>query len=175
MALNHFISYASSLLILAAMVAAASAKPEYEKPKLEKENLLSTVMGIQGLVYCKSGPKVTPLEGSVARITCEAVDEYGFQAAPITILSDATDERGYFLATLSPFEIQTKKKKKLTQCKAFLELSPLDSCNVLTDANNGISGALLTSYQLLHEKNMKLFTVGPFVFTSESKAVDNGY
>ncbi|XP_040365618.1 protein SEED AND ROOT HAIR PROTECTIVE PROTEIN isoform X2 [Rosa chinensis] len=155
------------------MVVTVSAEPEYKKPKLEKENLLSTIVGIQGLVYCKSGPKVTPLEGSVARITCDAVDEYGFETAPITILSDATDAKGYFLATISPFEIQNKKK--LTQCKAFLELSPLDSCNVLTDANNGISGALLTSYHLLHEKNMKLFTVGPFICASESKPVDNGY
>lgn len=112
--------------------------------------------------------------GSVARITCEAVDESGFETAPITILSDASDAKGYFFATISPFEIENKKKK-LTQCKAFLELSPLDSCNVPTDANNGISGDLLTSYRLLHEKNMKLFTVGPFIFTSEPKPVNKGY
>lgn len=62
MAFNHFFSYARSLLILVVMVATASAKPEYEKPELEK-NLLSTIVGIQGLVYCKSGPKVIPLEG----------------------------------------------------------------------------------------------------------------
>lgn len=60
--------------------------------------------------------------GSVARITCEAVDEYGFETAPITILSDASDAKGYFFATISPFDIENKKKK-LTQCKAFLELS----------------------------------------------------
>ncbi|XP_050364623.1 protein SEED AND ROOT HAIR PROTECTIVE PROTEIN-like [Argentina anserina] len=172
MDLNHFFSYASSLLLLAVMVVMVSG--QYEKPSLGKEKLLSTIVGIQGIVYCKSGRKVTPLEGSVARITCKTVDENGFEAAPITILSDATDAKGYFLATISPFEIQNKKKK-LTQCKASLELSPLDSCNVLTDANNGISGALLTSYHLLPEKNMKLFTVGPFVCTSETKPVDNGY
>lgn len=112
--------------------------------------------------------------GSVARITCEAVDEYGFETAPITILSDASDAKGYFFATISPSEIENKKKK-LTQCKAFLELSSLDSCNVPTDANNGISGDLLTSYRLLHDKNIKLFTVGPFIFTSEPKPVNKGY
>lgn len=68
MAFNHFFSYASSLLILVVMVATASAKPEYEKPELEKENLLSTIVGIQGLVYCKSGPKVIPLEGIIFQL-----------------------------------------------------------------------------------------------------------
>lgn len=104
--------------------------------------------------------------GSVPRITCEAVDEYGMESAPITILSDATDAKGYFFATLSPYEIQNHKK--LTQCRAFLELSPLESCNVPTDLNNGITGAVLASYRLLHDhdKNIRLYTVGPFTFTS---------
>ena len=35
-----------------------------EKPKFEEEKLLSTNIGIQGLVYCKSGSKVVPLEGN---------------------------------------------------------------------------------------------------------------
>ncbi|KAL6271873.1 hypothetical protein ACE6H2_028784 [Prunus campanulata] len=166
MAFNRFFS-ATSLLVLALVAvllitpSSAASNNHYDEMNLQSTK---SILGIQGLVYCKSGPKVIPLEGSVARITCEAVDEYGLESAPITILSDATDAKGYFFATLSPYEIQNHKK--LTQCRAFLELSPLESCNVPTDLNSGITGAVLASYRLLHDKNIRLYTVGPFTFTS---------
>ncbi|PQQ14379.1 proline-rich protein 3 [Prunus yedoensis var. nudiflora] len=152
MAFNGFFS-ATSLLVLALVAvllitpSSAAGNNHYDEMNLQSTK---SILGIQGLVYCKSGPEVIPLEGSVARITCETVDEYGMESAPITILSDATDAKGYFFATLSPYEIQNHKK--LTQCRAFLELSPLESCNVPTDLNNGITGAVLASYRLLHDK-----------------------
>lgn len=34
------------------------------KPKLNKEKPLSTMIGVQGLVYCRSGPRRFPLEGN---------------------------------------------------------------------------------------------------------------
>jgi hypothetical protein len=100
----------------------------------------------------------------LARITCVAVDENGFEAAPFSFLSDACDPKGYFFATLSPAEVEDNRK--LTECRAFLELSPSETCIVPTDVNKGISGALLASYRLLNDKKMKLYTVGPFLFTS---------
>ncbi|CAB4322179.1 unnamed protein product [Prunus armeniaca] len=165
MAFNRFFS-ATSLLVLALVAVLITPSSAASNIHHDEMNLQSTksILGIQGLVYCKSGPKVIPLEGSVARITCEAADEYGLESAPMTILSDATDAKGYFFATLSPYEIENHKK--LNQCRAFLELSPLESCNVPTDLNNGISGAVLASYRLLHDKNIRLYTVGPFTFTS---------
>ncbi|KAK4357227.1 hypothetical protein RND71_022837 [Anisodus tanguticus] len=57
---------------------------------------------------------------------------------------------------------------KITQCKAFLESSSLESCDVPTDENKGKTGALLTSYRLLNGKKSTLFySVDPFVYTSD--------
>ncbi|XP_059436214.1 protein SEED AND ROOT HAIR PROTECTIVE PROTEIN-like [Corylus avellana] len=162
MALNRFF-YAASFLLFT-LVIIASASDEKKIAAGNKENLLSTIIGIQGLVYCKSGPKFIPLEGAVTRITCQAVDENGFETAPFSFLSDACDAKGYFFATLSGAEVEDNRK--LTECRAFLELSPSETCVVPTDVNKGISGALLGSYRLLNDKKMKLYTVGPFFFTS---------
>ncbi|TXG63367.1 hypothetical protein EZV62_010361 [Acer yangbiense] len=139
----------------------------------EQEKLLSTTLGIQGIIYCRSGSKLTPLEGAVARITCLVNDEHGYERAPFSILSDASDDKGYFFATLSPDEVQ--QNWRLKECRAFLEVSPSETCNVPTDMNQGISGALLTVYRPLTDKNIKLFSVGPFCFTSDSNSVSNGY
>ncbi|KAK2457144.1 Pollen Ole e 1 allergen and extensin family protein [Trifolium repens] len=139
-----------------------------------QEKLLSNNIGIQGLVYCKSGSKLIPLEGAVTRIRCEAVDEYGFETKPFTFLSDATDAKGYFLATLFQQEL-VAEKRVLKECRTFLDASPLDNCNYPTDFNKGISGAELLSYSFLHDKKMNLYTVGPFVFTSTPKSISDGY
>ncbi|KAM3687904.1 hypothetical protein ACJW31_10G110200 [Castanea mollissima] len=178
MALNHFFFPAPLFLLLLLVIAFASGdgyspNQDLETPNVEKEDLLSTIIGIQGLVYCKSGPKLIPLEGAVARITCLAVDKHGFEAAPFSFLSEACDPKGYFFTTLSPSEVEDNRKLK--ECKAFLELSPSGTRNVPTDVNKGISGALLGSYRLLNDKKMKLYTVGPFFFTPEPKSISNGY
>ncbi|XP_023548997.1 proline-rich protein 3-like [Cucurbita pepo subsp. pepo] len=136
-------------------------------PKLANEQrLLSTMIGIQGIILYKSGSTIFPLEGGLARITCKAVDEYGYEAASYTFLSDSSDANGYFLATLSPSEVEDKRELK--ECKAFLEVSPLENCQAPSDLNNGVSGALLHSYELLVHNKMKLFSVGPFLFTCQS-------
>ncbi|XP_038896334.1 proline-rich protein 3-like [Benincasa hispida] len=136
-------------------------------PKIGKEErLLSTMIGIEGIILYKFGSTIAPLPGGLARITCEAVDEYGYEAASYTFLSDSSDANGYFLATLSPSEVEDKRELK--ECKAFLEVSPLENCQSPSDLNNGVSGALLHSYKLLVHNNMKLFSVGPFLFTCQS-------
>ena len=113
--------------------------------------------------------------GAVARITCKGVDEYGYETESLSILSCATDAKGYFIATLSPYEV--KDNRRLRECRAFLELSPSEVCDVPTDVNKGISGATLASYKPLHDKNMKLFTVGPFFFILQqnAKSMSDGY
>lgn len=115
--------------------------------------------------------------GAVARITCVGEDENGYETAPFSILSGVTDAKGYFFATLSPSELEDNygNKWKLTECRIFLDNSPLESCKVPTDVNNGISGAPLASYRTLNAKNMKLFSVGPFFYTSEPTPAPNGY
>ncbi|KAJ7977607.1 Pollen Ole e 1 allergen/extensin [Quillaja saponaria] len=168
------ISFATNFMLLLSLLVIASAtdggyvpKPDLHKPKLDEEKLLSTKIAIQGLVYCKSGSKLTPLEGAVTRITCEAVDEYGFETTPFTFLSDTSDAEGFFFATLCPSEVANNSKLK-QECKVFLELSPSETCNVPTDINKGITGSdlLPNSYRFLNHKKMKLYTVGPFYFTT---------
>ncbi|KAB1203007.1 ELMO domain-containing protein A [Morella rubra] len=65
----------------------------------------------KGHFFCsvRSSSCCVPL-GAVARITCLAVDEQGFEAAPFTFLSDPCDKNGYFFATLSPWEVQDRRR-----------------------------------------------------------------
>ncbi|EOA27978.1 hypothetical protein CARUB_v10024151mg [Capsella rubella] len=151
----------------------------------EDGELLSSMIGVQGLIYCKQGSKLTPLQGAVARVTCERADEYGYEGEDVTVLSQATDAKGYFLATLSSSEVKDyfnskNKVMRIKECRAFLELSPSDTCSFPTEINRGISGAILQKYRLVENKlKMKLFTVGPFVFspqeTDQDKSIPNGY
>jgi len=111
--------------------------------------------------------------GAVTRITCGCKDEHGYEASSISVLSHVTDNKGYFYATVSLEELESKLK--VTECKAYLESSPLETCKVPTDVNYGISGAHLSSYRILENK-VKLYTVGPFFCTSQpAKPLPNGY
>ncbi|KAJ4892533.1 Pollen Ole e 1 allergen and extensin family protein [Raphanus sativus] len=174
MALQCSFLFIPCMLLLSSLVAAGAAT-------ITDGELLSSMIGVQGLIYCKQGSKLTPLQGAVARVTCETADEYGYEGEDVTVLSQATDAKGYFLATLSPSEVKGLKKKviKIKECRAFLELSPADTCSYPTEINRGISGAILQTYRLIENKlKMKLFTVGPFVFSPEEtqdKSIPNGY
>ncbi|XP_058084123.1 protein SEED AND ROOT HAIR PROTECTIVE PROTEIN-like [Magnolia sinica] len=109
--------------------------------------------------------------GAVVRVTCMGHDENGYDLAPYTTLCEPTDENGYFfMAILAPSGMD-----HLSECKAYLESSSSETCNVPTDVNNGMSGALLGSYGLLDHKKTKLCTVGPFVYTTGPQAVGKGY
>ena len=110
--------------------------------------------------------------GAVARVTCECVNELGYETGPITVLSHVTDSKGYYYVTLSLAELGSKLK--INECKAYLESSPLETCKIPTDVNHGISGAPLSSYRLL-ENNSRLYSVASFFYTSQAKPVPNGY
>ncbi|GAY41003.1 hypothetical protein CUMW_056080 [Citrus unshiu] len=155
MALTRSI-FAISILVLSMMAITSACGYEYDpNPYVEK-------------------PEQAEIEGAVARITCLANDEHGYEAAPFSILSDATDAKGYFFATLSPSEVENFSTLK--ECKAFLELSPSKTYNVPTNINNGTAGALLSSYRTLNKSKMILFSVPPFFYRSNStKAYPNGY
>lgn len=179
------------------------AKPEvpgYKTPKSPEgkdKPLVPSIIGVQGVVLCESGSTYFPIQGNfiiisfidvlkegivlmrnhscagaVVRVTCVGVDEGGYETAPMSVLSHITDSKGYFLATLSISEVGDKLK--FSECRAFLESSPLQTCKVPTDENHGISGALLSSYRLLNH-SIKLHSVGPFVYTSHPKPLPNGY
>ncbi|KAA3459145.1 proline-rich protein 3-like [Gossypium australe] len=172
MALTTF-CFTIFLILCSFMVDFASASGDYgygSKPQLfhtpmfhVKEKPLP--IGIEGFILCKSGPKTIPIKGGVARITCLAVDENGYQTAPFSILSKPTDSKGYYFATLYPNELN-HNKLKLAECKAFLEKSPLETCKVATDVNEGITGAPLSYRRLLDNKKMTLYSVPPFIFSN---------
>jgi hypothetical protein len=88
----------------------------------------------------------------LARISCEAIDEHGRyrSKAPFSTLSSQTDSNGYFFAASSPSELEDKRKLK--DCKAFLQSSRLETGKVPNDVNHGISGDLLSSYRILQDK-----------------------
>ncbi|KAJ8749619.1 hypothetical protein K2173_026268 [Erythroxylum novogranatense] len=123
-------------------------------------------LGIEGLVLCKSG------SSSVTRIICSAVHQNGYDVKPFSCLVDATDANGYFFKILPDFGILDNLK--ITECKTYLESSPLDSCNVPTDVNKGITGALFSSFRILYDKKIKLYRVGPLIYTSNA-AIANNY
>ncbi|PIA61698.1 hypothetical protein AQUCO_00300910v1 [Aquilegia coerulea] len=150
-------------------------KPSSEKPKEEVKELYKTI-GVQGTVSCRSGAKLVPLEGAMTRVTCCTINKNGYESAPFSILSKATDKKGYFIATLPISELQSKSK--IYKCKTFLHSSPLKSCNVPTDINKGLSGALpFSSSHILTNNKMKLYDAGQFVYTSSTKlkVMDKGY
>ncbi|XP_022770871.1 proline-rich protein 1-like [Durio zibethinus] len=136
-------------------------KPYYGTKPEGNENRLS--IGVQGLILCKSGSTYYPIQGALAKITCKAVDEVGVEKT-LSTCSGATDAKGYFFTTVSHLD-----KLKLRECKAYLQSSPLETCNVPTNVNKAIDGAPLSSFRVLNEKRMKLYPVGPFFYTSEAK------
>ncbi|KAI3685005.1 hypothetical protein L6452_34236 [Arctium lappa] len=137
--------------------------------KMNKEKELPKPIAIQGLIYCKSGPKLIPLKGAKARITCLARNQKGLELAPFSVLSCPADDKGYFLAKLSPSSTKFLKNAQweLKECKAFLESSPLKDCKIPLDINGGVMGAHIIS-SLSHRflKNTNLYSLKPFFYTS---------
>ncbi|MBA0617554.1 hypothetical protein Godav_026991 [Gossypium davidsonii] len=111
--------------------------------------------------------------GASAKITCKAVDEDGVEKS-VSICSEATDERGYFIAPLSN-KLSGLEKLKVRECQAYVHSSPLKNCNVPTNVNRGIDGALLSAFRVLKEKKMKLYSVGPFLYTPQPQSTPTGY
>ncbi|KAJ6401029.1 hypothetical protein OIU84_016445 [Salix udensis] len=138
-------------------------KPEFYIPKPSNENEYSPI-GVEGLVLCKQGSNYTPVEGAVIRVACTAVDQHGYRKVPFSCLTEATDAKGYYFKTLPASGLDDHLK--ITECKAYLESSPLKTCNVPTNMNDGISGALLSAYRVLHDKKMKLYSMRTFFYTS---------
>ncbi|PON40518.1 hypothetical protein PanWU01x14_296540 [Parasponia andersonii] len=131
-------------------------------------NTISTI-GIQGVILCKTGINTyVPIEGAVARVTCPNYSYVNgqkyYKDVPSSILSYATDANGFFVVRFSVSQLIRGFNVK--DCKVYAEYSPLDSCNVPTDVNNGISGANLSLLNTLID-NIS-YTAGPFIYTSKT-------
>ncbi|XP_042504762.1 protein SEED AND ROOT HAIR PROTECTIVE PROTEIN-like [Macadamia integrifolia] len=165
MAIKHVLLFFLSSLAFLTLTIDATNSTSFE-PKV--------IIGVQGVIYCKSGSEHIPIEGAKGRVTCLVVDENGYESA-ITVLSDKTDKNGYFIAKLYPSQHEELEYKGiLTRCKAYLNSSPLRKCRVPTDIKKGMSGAPLLLPRILPEENIHLYSVGPFVYTSEPEFLD-GY
>ncbi|KAJ0697798.1 hypothetical protein HanRHA438_Chr10g0467141 [Helianthus annuus] len=108
--------------------------------------------------------------GATARVTCLARNHLDLELAPFSVSSCPSDDKGYFLAKLSPQVIKFYKKVEweLKECKAYLEKSPLKECKVPLDINGGIKGVHIVSsstHRLL--KNANLYSLKPFFYSSD--------
>ncbi|CAH1434920.1 unnamed protein product [Lactuca virosa] len=164
------------LFCMVLSIVSASADAAYgvaklpEIPHKMKQKEIPKSIAVQGLIYCKSGPKFIPLKGAMARITCLARNQHGLELAPFSISSCPADDKGYFLAKLSPPSTKFLKNAQweLKECKAFLQSSPLKDCKVPLDINGGVKGAHIiasSSHRLL--KNANLYSLKPFFYTSD--------
>nr|GEV80385.1 hypothetical protein [Tanacetum cinerariifolium] len=148
-------AFSATVLLLLVVVVSVSADGSYEtaltrKPEIPykiKDKEVPKSITVQGLIYCKSGSKVIPLKGATAKITCLARNHNGIELAPFSVSSCPADDKGYFLAKLSPPSSTYLKnaERELKECKAYLEKSPLKECNVPLDVNGGIKGAHIVS------------------------------
>lgn len=103
--------------------------------------------------------------GAKARITCPSSYQNGYNEAESfsNIPSPRTDEHGFFLVTLSVSELRDKSIN-IQECRAFLEYSPLESCN--DPIRNGLTGAHLS---LFHTYTNKIYyNVGSLIYKSET-------
>ncbi|KAJ6390451.1 hypothetical protein OIU77_024626 [Salix suchowensis] len=109
------------------------------------------------------------IEGALVRIACMAVDQNGYETTPFSCLTGAADANGYYFKTLPAFG-----DFRVAECKAYLESSPLETCKIPTDVNDGISGALLSSYHILSSKRIKLYSMRTLFYTSETTPTPAG-
>ncbi|XP_071689236.1 protein SEED AND ROOT HAIR PROTECTIVE PROTEIN-like [Rutidosis leptorrhynchoides] len=149
---------------------AVAPSTKHEIPYKVSEKETPKPIAVQGLIYCKSGSKLIPLKGATARVTCLAKNHNGLELAPFSVSSCPADDKGYFLAKLSPPSTNYVKKAKweLKDCKVFLEKSPMEQCKVPLDINGGIKGAHIistSSYRLL--KNANMYSIEPFFYASD--------
>ncbi|CAI0417040.1 unnamed protein product [Linum tenue] len=124
---------------------------------------------VEGIVICKSSSGYVPIKGAVVTITCLKVNEEGYDDDKTP--SSPTNAKGYFFKTLP--SNKDDKKNSWENCKAFLEQSPMEECGVPSNVNRGIDGFPLSSHRILQDKHLKLYSVGPFFYTSEHKPTMN--
>ncbi|KAH0912600.1 hypothetical protein HID58_035921 [Brassica napus] len=101
-----------------------------------------------------------------AKIMCSEPGSYGKDKKDVVIYSDPTDSKGYFHVALTNI-------KDLLHCRVKLYTSPVGTCNNPTNVNKGIAGVPLSMYGYRYhsDKNLKIFSVGPFYFTGYKPAL----
>ncbi|XP_010272429.1 PREDICTED: non-classical arabinogalactan protein 31-like [Nelumbo nucifera] len=137
-------------------------KPAPAPPKVLPPLPARTLVAVQGVVYCKSCkyPGVdtllgaTPISGATVKLQCNNTKYPTSHEA-------TTAKNGYFFLQ-PPKTITTYGVHK---CKVFLVKSlPSASCQLKTNLNQGISGAVLRYEKPKSPLSFALYSVGPFAF-----------
>ncbi|CAN6899729.1 unnamed protein product, partial [Brassica oleracea] len=123
---------------------------------------------VDGIILCKNGYQTYPIQEAKAKIVCSEPGSYGKDKKDVVIYSDPTDSKGYFHVALSNI-------KDLLHCRVKLYTSPVEACNNPTNVNKlraCLTGLPLSMYGYRYhsDKNLKIFSVGPFYFTGHKAA-----
>ncbi|XP_010413258.1 PREDICTED: proline-rich protein 3-like [Camelina sativa] len=138
-------------------------KPTYTAPT--KPYVPEILKAVDGIILCKNGYKTYPILGAKVKIVCSDPASYGKDKNEVVIYSNPTDSKGYFHVSLTDI-------KDLAYCRVKLYTSPIESCNNPTNVNKGLTGVPLSlyGYRFYSDKNLKLFSVGPFYYTGPKAA-----
>uniref|UniRef100_M4CH23 Uncharacterized protein n=1 Tax=Brassica campestris TaxID=3711 RepID=M4CH23_BRACM len=138
-------------------------KPTYTPPT--KPYVPEILKVVDGIILCKNGYETYPIQGAKAKIVCSEPGSYGQSKKDVVIYSDPTDSKGYFHVSLTSI-------KDLLHCRVKLYTSPVETCNNPTNVNKGLTGVPLSMYGYRYhsDKNLKIFSVGPFYFTGHKAA-----
>ncbi|XP_076954670.1 non-classical arabinogalactan protein 30-like [Bidens hawaiensis] len=166
MANNQFITILLTLALLA--VVATVTATAHEVPA--KQDKTATVV-VEGKVYCQS----CKYFGSWSLTDAEPIP-----AAKVSVICKnhkkrvsyynafETDKNGYFYAELKDFKMtHYLLDHPLHSCHVKLVSSPLQSCNLLSNVNNGINGSPLRyENKVLYGKNYEavVYASGPLAF-----------
>lgn len=95
---------------------------------------------------------------------CSEPTAYGKSKEEV-VYSDPTDAKGYFHVVLTHI-------KDIAHCRVKLYTSPVETCKNPTNVNKGVTGVPLSmyGYRYYADKNLNLFSVGPFYFTGPKAA-----
>ncbi|KAF4383607.1 hypothetical protein F8388_014107 [Cannabis sativa] len=127
-------------------------------------------IGIEGVILCHTALNTyIPIQGAVARVTCSPnYSSYDKDDVPSSMLSYESDVNGFFLVKLLVSQLKTGLNVK-EDCKVFLEYSPLQTCNLPTDVNDGITGANLSFFTAFKDKVFYTLGAGPLIYTTTPK------
>ncbi|CAN6828767.1 unnamed protein product [Brassica oleracea] len=139
-------------------------KPTYTPPTKPYPYVPEILKVVDGIILCKNGYETYPIQGAKAKIVCSEPGSYGKK--DVVIYSDPTYSKGYFHVAL------TDIVKNLLHCRVKLYTSPVETCKNPTNVNKGLTGVPLSMYGYRYhaDKNLKIFSVGPFYFTGHKSA-----
>ncbi|OIT03006.1 PREDICTED: non-classical arabinogalactan protein 30-like [Nicotiana attenuata] len=128
-------------------------------------------MVIEGMVYCQSCDnygswslsKAKPIAEAKISVICK-----NYKKRVNFYKAFETNEYGYFYAELQGFEMgHSYLDHPLHSCRVKLVSSPLETCNVFSNINNGLNGAKLRfEDKTIDRSDYKavIYTAGPLAF-----------